>query len=171
MEKIFRSNLPPSIFNAYNICKRQAWLMIRQLNADQDNTFLNIGKLIDKTSFKREKKRVYIADISAQIDMITKKNGTLFVAEIKKSSKTLKSGEFQLKYYLYLLKLKGINIKGLIKIPREKKSIEIELNNEDIDKISKIIKEANSILNKEIPPEIKKIKLCKTCAHYEFCWS
>jgi len=171
MENIFLSNLPPSIFNAYNICKRQAWLMIRQLNADQDNTFLNIGKLIDETSFKREKKKVYIADISAQIDMITKKNGTLFIAEIKKSSKTLKSGEFQLKYYLYLLQQKGINIKGLIKIPREKKSIEIELNSNDIRKIKEVLKEANSVLEKDIPPETEKIRLCKTCAHFEFCWS
>lgn len=46
----------PSIFNAYNICKRQAWLMMRNLTADQDNAFLEIGRLIDETAFKREKK-------------------------------------------------------------------------------------------------------------------
>ena len=76
--------IPPSIFNAYNICKRQAWLMSRQMTADQENTFLNIGKLIDETTYQREKKKIYIADISAQIDMVTIKNGEVFIAEIKK---------------------------------------------------------------------------------------
>ncbi|WP_367172107.1 Dna2/Cas4 domain-containing protein [Desulfurella sp.] len=50
----------PSLFNAFNICQRQAWLMSRHLDADQSNEFLEIGRLIDKTSFKkREKEDLY----------------------------------------------------------------------------------------------------------------
>ncbi len=74
---------PPSLFNAFNICQRQAWLMSRQLTADQHNEFLQIGKLIEETFYKREKKTIYLADIEAMIDMVIKKDGFYYIAEIK----------------------------------------------------------------------------------------
>lgn len=40
------------------------------------------------------------------LDMLIRKDGVYYVAEIKKSSRTLETGIFQLKYYLYLLKRK-----------------------------------------------------------------
>ncbi len=133
--------IPPSIYNAFLICPRQAWLMSRQMVADQEFTYLDIGRLISEESFSREKKEIYIPDLSAKIDMITLKDGKYFVAEIKKSSASMKSGIEQLKYYMYLLKLKGLEIKGMIKIPLEKKSLEITLNSSDIDNIEKKIRE------------------------------
>ncbi len=162
----------PSIFNAYKICKRQAWLMVRQLNADQNNEFLEIGRLIDNKSFKRQKKKIYLADLEALIDMIIKKDETIYIAEIKKSSKTLESGIKQLKYYLYLIKVKkGINAKGIIKIPKEKISREISLTKQDVEEIEKTLKEMKMVLNSNTPPKLKKMeKICKVCAHFEFCW-
>lgn len=164
---------PPSIFNAYNICKRQAWLMARHLNADQYNDFLAIGRLIDETTYKREKKKIYLADLEAMLDMVSKKDGVYYIAEIKKSSKTLESGILQLKYYLYLLKLKkGIVAKGLIKIPKERISREVILTEEDEEKIYNVLLEMNKVLNFERPPKFDKIlKICFKCAHLEFCWS
>lgn len=161
----------PSVFNAFNICHRQAWLMSRQLIADQENTYLDIGRLISETTFKREKKEVYLADINAVIDMITKKNGQYFVAEIKKSSSTLETGIFQLKYYLYLLKAKQINIKGIIKIPSEKKSQIVELQEDDITAIESILAEADKIISYESAPKPERVKWCSKCAHSEFCWA
>lgn len=164
-------HIPPSIYNAYNICPRQAWLMSRQLTADQHNEFLEIGRLIDNTTFEKEKKKIYIPDLNAMVDVIFKQDGIFFIGEIKKSSNTLKSGISQLKYYLYLLKKKGIDQKGVIKIPQEKKSVIIELTNNDIEEIEKKLKLIKTTLNADKPPEIKKIPFCKKCAHYEFCWS
>lgn len=162
--------IPPSIYNAFLICPRQAWLMSRQMVADQEFTYLDIGRLISEESFSREKKEIYIPDLSAKIDMITLKDGKYFVAEIKKSSASMKSGIEQLKYYMYLLKLKGLEIKGMIKIPLEKKSLEITLNSSDIDNIEKKIREIKEVLNSENSPLVKRIKYCSKCAHYEFCF-
>ena len=163
--------IAPSIFNAFNICPRQAWLMSRQMTADQENSFIDIGRLIDETSFEREKKKIYLADIGAMIDMVTKKDGTYFIAEIKKSSKTLPTGIFQLKYYLFLLKNKSIIVKGIIKIPKEKKSIEVELTEEDSETIECRLKELGNILNKKTSPQAKRLGVCPKCGHFEFCWS
>uniref|UniRef100_UPI0025BFFCF8 Dna2/Cas4 domain-containing protein n=1 Tax=Desulfurella sp. TaxID=1962857 RepID=UPI0025BFFCF8 len=64
-----------------------------------------------KLPLKKEKKKIYIADLEAMIDMIVKKDKIYYIAEIKKSSRTLASGILQLKYYMYLLKnKKGIEI-------------------------------------------------------------
>lgn len=163
--------IAPSIFNAFNICPRQAWLMSRQMTADQENSFIDIGRLIDETSFEREKKKIYLADIGAMIDMVTKKDGTYFIAEIKKSSKTLNTGIFQLKYYLFLLRKKSIIVKGIIKIPKEKKSIEVELTKEDSETIECKLKELGDILEKETSPQAKRLGVCPKCGHFEFCWS
>lgn len=145
--------------------------MSRQLTADQENTYLDIGRLISGESFSREKKEIYIPDLAAKIDYVKNKDGQFFVAEIKKSSATLESGMEQLKYYLYLLEKKGIKAKGLIKIPKEKKSKEIELNDEDKKHIVERIKCLGELLNQKEPPKPVKIKYCAKCAHYEFCFS
>jgi len=163
----------PSVFNAYNICKRQAWLMTRQLTADQHNEFIEIGRLIDETSFKKEKKKIYLVDLEATLDMVTRKDGVYYIAEIKKSSKSLKSGIFQLKYYLYLLKIrKGIKAKGIIKIPTEKISKKVYLSESDEKNIHRILVEMEKTLNREKAPKLEKmLKVCPKCGYFEFCWS
>jgi len=163
-------NIPPSIYNAFNICPRQAWLMSRQLTADQQNEFLIVGRLIDETTFAREKKKIYIPEFNAMIDLIIKEGKIVFIGEIKKSSRTLKTGIEQLKYYLYVIKQKGINAHGIIKIPKEKKSVKVELTSEDEITIKERLEKLNKLLQQEIPPEPKKIRFCSKCAHFEFCW-
>ncbi|MFW0884772.1 CRISPR-associated protein Cas4 [Candidatus Acidulodesulfobacterium sp. H_13] len=161
-----------SLIQAYNICPRQAWLMSRQMSSNQNNSFLEIGRLIDQTTFKREKKKIYLAEFAAEIDFITLKNGNLFVAEIKKSSRTMASGIKQLKYYLYLLNKKGIKCKGLIKIPKEKISITVELKENDEALIKDEIDEIVAFLSSnDDAPVPKKIKFCGKCSYFEFCWS
>jgi len=163
--------VPPSIYNAYHICRREAWLMFRQLNADQQNSYLERGRFIDESTYTREKKKIYLADISAMVDMVTKKDGEYFIAEIKKSSKRLDNALIQLKYYLYLFRKKNITAKGMLKIPREKKNIEVELTDDEFSTIDKNIPQIFAILYKEMPPEKCSKKVCNKCAHFEFCWS
>ena len=165
------STIPPSIFNAYHICHRQAWLMHHQLTADQQNTFLDIGRLIDDTTYEREKKKIYLADISAMVDMVTKKDGNFFIAEIKKSSKRMDNAVLQLKYYLYLLRKKSVFAKGMLKIPKEKKNVEIDLSDEDIQFIQESLTDIDITINKNTPPDIINKSICSRCAHYEFCWA
>ena len=160
----------PSVYNAFLICRRQAWLMQHQMNADQSNTYLDIGRLISEETFERENKEIYIPELGAKLDLITKKDGEYFIAEVKKSSATLDSGINQLKYYLFLLKKKGLNLKGMIKIPTEKKSMEIILSETDIGTIQKNLDEFEIMIKQAVPPTLIKQKICPKCAHYEFCF-
>lgn len=162
--------VPPSVYNAFLICRRQAWLMQRHMNADQSNTYLDIGRLISEETFERENKEIYIPDLGAKLDLVTKRDGEYFIGEVKKSSATLDSGINQLKYYLFLLKNKGLEIKGMIKIPKEKKSVEIILTDEDINTIKMNLQDFEKTVMLPSPPEAIRLKICPKCAHYEFCF-
>lgn len=163
--------IQPSLYNAYHICPREAWLMYHQITGDQMNEFMYIGRLLSEDTFQRQKHEVMLADLPAKVDMIETRNGELMIAEIKKSSKRIENGKLQLKYYLYLLYQKGYKIKGEIKIPKEKKREVVELSDEDIEFIEKSLVEIEELVRMEIPPLPKKIKDCTKCAHYEFCFS
>jgi len=76
----------------------------------------------------------------------------------------------RLKYYLYLLKIKEVEVKGLIKIPTERKSLEVILSSADIYFIEDNLKNLEDLLHEELPPLAIKIKYCQKCAHYEFCF-
>lgn len=153
----------------YYICKREVWLMSRKIVADQDNKFMDIGRFIHENSYGREKKEISIGNI--KVDVLKRHKGNVLVGEVKKSSKFQESAKMQLAYYLYKLKEYGIDGEGILMFPKERKRIEIKLNDKIIADIKDMEKEILNIIYKDIPQEPRKIKYCKNCAYSEFCWS
>lgn len=153
----------------YYICKREVWLMSRNITGDQDNIFMDIGRFIHETSYARDKKEVSIGNI--KVDVIKKSEGNILIGEMKKSSKFKESARMQLAYYLYRLKEYGINGEGVLMFPNEKMRIEVVLNDDLIDEIKAVEKDILKIINQELPIEPIKIKYCRNCAYNEFCWS
>ena len=83
---------------------------------------VQIGKVIDETTYSGEKKGILI-DNTINIDFIN--NGAV-LHEVKKTKSIEEAGIWQLKYYMYYLEQKGIkNIKAEIDFPllRETKKI------------------------------------------------
>ncbi|GAB6887496.1 CRISPR-associated protein Cas4 [Desulfothermus okinawensis JCM 13304] len=158
-----------SIVEAYIFCKKQAWLMSRQITGDQYNDFLAIGRLISEESYKRDKKEILID--GGKIDFIRNDRGILTLVEVKKSEKFLEAAKMQLLYYLFRLKNKGYSVKGEIHIPKSKKVFLIELNEENELNLKKILKEIEELLNRERLPDVKFSSKCKNCSYFEFCWS
>lgn len=66
----------------YYICKREVWLMARQITPFQEHPFIELGRLISEESFSREKKDIRLDNIA--IDLIQKPDGQVVVGEIKK---------------------------------------------------------------------------------------
>lgn len=153
----------------YYICKREVWLMAHHLIADQDNENLRIGKIVGENSYPRDKKEIDLGN--AKIDLIKTENGGLVVGEVKKSSRFVNSASNQLLFYLLQLKEIGINARGELLIPEEKKKIEVILNETTEAEIRSAIKNIELIVNQELAPEPTKNKYCKNCAYSEFCWA
>lgn len=138
------------------LCWRKLWFFAKDIVMEQENENVIIGKLIDQESYRREKKHLYLDDIVC-IDIV-KDN---VICEIKKSSSQREMAIQQLKYYLYLLNKKGIEVKGELLVPKENHKEMIVLNENDILEIDKQLERIKKICNEVTTPEIINNKICK----------
>lgn len=153
----------------YSICKRQVWLISRQLTPDQEDDNLLLGRYIDRESYPRFKKSLQVEN--NKIDLFFHEEEKLVVAEVKKSSKAIESARMQLGYYLLKLKEKGIEIEGELRFPLEKEKMRVRLNEELEEELRKIENEIKEIIRNEKAPLPMRIPYCNKCAYIEFCWS
>ena len=150
----------------YFICKREVWLMSRELAPDQDSAPLEIGRAVHDIYYERDRKELSLEGI--KLDVVRRRKGLVF--EIKTSSRFLKAAKFQLLYYLYRLEEMGVKMKGEIRIPRERKRVPVLLNDKTRGELLKTLKEIKEIVRMERPPKPVKTYYCKRCAYKEFCW-
>lgn len=151
----------------YQVCKRKLWYFYHEIQMEDGNENVAIGKVIDEETYKRDKKHINIDNI-INIDFIRSKG---ILHEVKKSRKIEDASILQVKYYLYFLKKRGVeNIKGKIDYPLLKQSIDVELNEEDILNIEEILKDLEIIVKYTNPPTLEKKRICKSCAYYDLCF-
>lgn len=147
------------------LCWRKLWFYSRDIVMEQENENVMIGKLIDQESYSREKKHLYL-DNMVCIDIV--RNNV--ICEIKKSSSQHEMAIQQVKYYLYLLKQRGIENTGLLLFPKENRKEKVDLTEEDIIRIDERLDEIKNICNEVTPPETINGKICKNCAYFELCY-
>ena len=151
----------------YFVCKRKLWYFINHITMEQNSELVGIGKLIDEASYKRKKKHILI-DENINIDFL---RDWKVIHEVKKSRKIDEASKWQLKYYIYLLREKGVDIeKGVLDYPLLRIREEISLTNEDKGRIRTIIEDINDIMLLDIPPMKSKKSICNKCAYYELCY-
>jgi len=151
------------------ICTRETWLMAHQINAFQDNHFLELGRFLSKETYDRQKKEIAIENL--KIDIIKKASEQIIIGEIKKSSKFLESATMQLCFYLYRLKKLGVEARGELLIPKEKKRYAIVLDEEKENELKRAFRQIDKIIEQSLPPPPKRTTFCSKCAYSEFCWS
>ena len=102
------------------------------------------------------------------VDKITDK----YLVEIKKSDADKEAARWQVYYYLYILKKKGIIKKGKLEFVENnqgKKTEYLDLYDKKEKEVEKLLKEIEEFISKEEIPKFKKIKACSKCAYYEYC--
>ncbi len=155
------------MINYYFICKRKLWYFSHGIQMEQEHDNVIIGKLIDENSYGREKKHILIDGI-INIDFM---DGMKVIHEVKKSKSIEEAAKWQLKYYIYYLKKKGIDgVKGVIDYPTLKQRVKIELTREDEVEVEKILEEIQEIVSDSKIPDLLNNKVCKSCAYYEMCY-
>lgn len=153
----------------YYICQREVWLMGHQITPDQDDANVGLGRFIQDYSYQRERKELLVGNSKLDVFHISEEG--LVVGEVKKSSKFLESSRMQLAFYLAELKEKGIEAKGELRFPQEKRRELVVLDKKTEAELDKARRDIFRILYLPVPPEPKKINFCKKCAYAEFCWS
>ncbi len=153
----------------YFVCKREVWLASRNIYPRQDSPVLDYGRAVHETSYRRKTSREVELE-GAKMDVIEERDGQLVVFEVKTSSKFLKPAKFQLLYYLFRLKMMGVRATGWLSIPKERKRIRVELDEESERELIEALEEIRRIASQERPPPPKRIPFCRRCAYNEFCW-
>lgn len=153
----------------YYICPREVWLISHQINPDQDNDNVVLGRYIGENTYQREKKEISVGN--SKIDVFHTENGKMVIGEVKKSSKYKESARMQLAFYLSELKERGIMARGKLRFPKEKVREEVILDERTEQELDKVRREILRIVYMEKPPQPRKIQFCKKCAYAEFCWS
>ena len=123
----------------YFVCKRKLWYFIHEISMEAENEDVMLGKLLDENSYQRGEKHINIDNV-INIDFI-KEHKELH--EVKKSRAIEEASIWQVKYYLYYLKQRGVDgLKAKIHVLREQMQ----------------------------PPEFCVEKICKKCAYHDLCF-
>jgi len=154
--------------NYYFVCKHKLWLFTHGINMEHNSDYVDIGKSLHENSFQRENKEILL-DGHVKIDFI---KNQLEIHETKKSKAMEEATKYQVLYYIYYLKIKGVDkVKGVIHYMDNHSKEEIALSEQDESEIKELIKEINKIKLSDKPPAKTKSKICTKCSYYELCFS
>ena len=151
----------------YFICQRKLWYFLNEINMEQNSELVSIGKIIDETTYSREKKGILI-DNTINVDFI--RNGAV-LHEIKKTKSIEEAGIWQIKYYMYYLEKRGVkSVQAQIDYPLIRETKKIYLDDNDREILENIEKNIKDIKRQEKPPHVINKKMCKNCAYYDLCY-
>lgn len=151
----------------YFVCKRKLWYFNNDVNMEHTSELVGMGKLIDENSYSREKKSILI-DEMINIDFL---KAWKVIHEVKKSRKLDEAAKWQLKYYIWVLRGKGVDIeKGILDYPLLRKREEIILTTLEVEELMEVLAKIEDIISMRFPPKVIDKAFCKKCSYYELCY-
>ena len=151
----------------YEVCKRKLWYFTNDIQLEENNSNVILGKLLEENTYTRDEKKINIDGV-INIDFIRSKK---ILHEIKKSNSIEPASILQVQYYLYYLEKKGlVGLKGILDYPLLKQTVEVNLTDSDRENLENIIIGIKEILGKESPPILEKKNICKKCAYFDLCF-
>ncbi|MEM4159322.1 MAG: CRISPR-associated protein Cas4 [Candidatus Anstonellales archaeon] len=154
-----------------NICKRKLWFYIKGLRMESRSDLVALGRIIDQQYYVRYKDEDEYSQDFIRTDFLTNTEGVV-VHEVKKTDTLVEEQSWQVKYYLYVLKRRGVDIKyGILHYPEKRRKINVYLTEQDEKIIQEMLEEIQNISKMEIPPPIESKSYCGQCAYFELCWA
>ena len=151
----------------YEVCKRKLWYFVNEIQLEENNSNVILGKLLEENTYTRDEKKINIDGV-INIDFIRSKK---ILHEIKKSNSIEPASLLQVQYYLYYLEKKGlVGLKGILDYSLLKQTVEVNLTDGDRENLDNIIIGIKEILRKESPPILEKKGICKKCAYFDLCF-
>lgn len=171
-------NITATHINYFMVCRRKLWFFANGINMEHTSDMVSDGKLLHETSYpQRAGRYTEIAlsatynqvELSGKIDFYDAKGKVIH--EIKRSNKIEKAHEWQVKYYLWLLKLNDVEgATGILEYPKLRETQEVILTEADEAYLIEAIEDITSLVNNDnCPPRINS-RICKSCSYYELCY-
>ena len=172
-------NITATHINYLEVCKRKLWLFANGINMEHTSDTVYDGKLLHETSYPQRAERYEEMLISAeyegitligQIDYFDARNKVIH--EIKRSDKVEEAHVRQVKFYLWLLELNGVDgATGILEYPKLRKTDEVLFSDEDRQGLQKSVSEIRSLIENESCPPTINAKICRNCSYFDFCYS
>ncbi len=154
--------------NYFFVCKRKLWYSAKYINCEAEHDNVALGNLLHSSHYMRKKKEFLIDKVKVDWLDLDKK----IIHEVKKSDRMEDAHGWQLRYYIWYFKTKGIgDFTGELNYPELKKKNKITLADEDIPELMNILKGVEDVKNAGLPDALpKNTGVCKKCAYYELCF-
>lgn len=166
----------------YVLCPRKAWLSMRGLWMEQESTAVALGRHIDQTSYDRERKEIHLTaeapndtPLVGKVDWAQLDAGVLH--ETKKSASAEEAHRWQLRFYLWLLKLNNVTgpggtpFRGEINYPRKRRTEEVFLEQHHAERLQEIVDALRALSETSTPPPRRPDRsFCRRCAFEELCY-
>lgn len=159
-------------------CARKLWLFASGVQMEHTSDIVSDGKLLHETTYTQRNEKhselLLSADykgivLTAKLDFYNIANS--IIHETKRSNKVEDAHIWQVKFYLWLLLLNGIeNATGVIEYPLLRQTQKIELIGADIEILQKIIIKIRHLQQSENCPPVINAKICKSCSYFELCY-
>lgn len=153
--------------NYYFVCTTKLWLFSHNVNMEKESDSVKLGKLIHRSVFDRDEKEIRIGPIA--IDAV-RRGDVIEIREIKKSRAFERASYYQLLYYLYYLSKLGIKAVGKLIFPKQRKNVEVTLDESGRKEIEHVLEEIQNIVNGSMPEPAHRSH-CRKCAYFEFCFA
>lgn len=172
-------NLTGTHINYYRLCKRKLWLYTNGINMEQTSDLVADGKIIEEESYLQRSEKYSQIEISYNYNGISL-NGKIdffnttkkIVHETKRSNKVESAHIWQVKFYLWLLKLNDIEAEGgVIEYPKLRITENVSLTEEDVEYLESSVLEINNLIRNNNCPPVINARICKSCSYYDFCYA
>lgn len=167
-----------TLINLYHVCQRECWLHANGINMEHTSDIVYDGKMLHETSYTQRSNKHTELSIEAKFDEVDLYGKIDFydarqkiIHETKRSNKAEKAHEWQVKFYLWLLKLNGIEAAtATLEYPLLKQTEHVELSEEDISHLKRVIRNIIQLRKSDKCPPVINSKICPGCSYYELCY-
>lgn len=171
-----------TLVNYFVLCPRKAWLAVHGLWMEQESEAVALGQWLDETSYAEELQHVNVEvedpsglRLAGRIDWVELRDGVLH--ETKRSPAALEAHRWQLRFYLWLLKLRGVTrsdgqpFTGQLNFPRQRRTEAVELTPKDEQQLAALVHALNHVARQPAPPpRCANRSFCRKCAYEELCF-
>jgi CRISPR-associated exonuclease Cas4 len=150
------------------VCPRKCWLSLHRLEQETGSDLVELGRLTHERAFARQQMREVDVEGFLRIDF----TGEGIVHEIKHGQSEEHAHRMQLAYYLYQLRLRGVHTHGVLHYPNQRRKERVELTPELEAELQQVLQQVETLRQQPLPPPVHRpMRLCRSCAYEEFCWS
>jgi CRISPR-associated exonuclease Cas4 len=168
-----------TLVNLYHVCKREMWLHANGIRMEHTSDVVAEGKLIGETTYPQRAEKYNEIELSATINNSQNLSGKVdfydarnkVIHETKKSDSAEEAHEWQVKFYLWLLALNGVEgATGILEYPKLRHTSLVTLSSEDSDYLQQVARQIKALVEDGRCPARINSKICKSCSYFDFCY-